>query len=132
MFMNSAGLMPEKTALAMPSKNRKLQTPLLVREGAPRQQTRNCLKIIRKQGEKFVAGPRWVPDTKTDRPTDPRSYYNVGFDFNFDSSFWIRLHLLARAPVEERLCYWIGLQITERINGLMEMTTGVELLLRSL
>jgi hypothetical protein len=28
----------------------------------------------------LVAGPRWVPDTKTDWPTDCRSYYNFDFD----------------------------------------------------
>jgi hypothetical protein len=29
-----------------------------------------------KEKEKLVAVPRWVPDTKTDWPTDCRSYYN--------------------------------------------------------
>jgi hypothetical protein len=33
-----------KAALTMPGKNLKLQIRLLVREGAPHQQTRNCLK----------------------------------------------------------------------------------------
>jgi hypothetical protein len=33
--------------------------------------------------EKLVAGPRWVPDTKTDWPTDRRSSYNFDFDFDF-------------------------------------------------
>jgi hypothetical protein len=40
-------------------------------EGAPRQQTRNCQQQkSKKEWEKLVAGPRWVPDTKTDWPTD--------------------------------------------------------------
>jgi hypothetical protein len=30
-------------------------------------------KKIFKEKEKLVAGPRWVPDTKTDWPTDYRS-----------------------------------------------------------
>jgi hypothetical protein len=49
MLMSSAGIRPEKTALTMPSNNWKLQTRLLVREGAPHQQTRNCLKIIKER-----------------------------------------------------------------------------------
>jgi hypothetical protein len=39
----------------MPGKNWKLQTRLLVREGAPHQQTRNCLKLNR-EGEKLCRG----------------------------------------------------------------------------
>jgi hypothetical protein len=34
-----------------------LQTRPIVREGAPHQQTRNCLKIIR-EGEKLVSEPQ--------------------------------------------------------------------------
>jgi hypothetical protein len=34
------------SVLVMPISNCKLQTKLIVREGAPHQQTRNCLKII--------------------------------------------------------------------------------------
>jgi hypothetical protein len=34
---------------------------------------RNCLKENLKEKEKLVAGPKWVPDTKTDWPTDCRS-----------------------------------------------------------
>jgi hypothetical protein len=30
----------------------------------------NCLKENLKEKEKLVAGPRWVPNTKTDWPTD--------------------------------------------------------------
>jgi hypothetical protein len=40
---------PRKTALGMPSKNWKLQTRLLVREGAPNQQTRKYLKVIKER-----------------------------------------------------------------------------------
>jgi hypothetical protein len=39
----------KKAALAMRSKNWKLHTRLLVREGAPRQQIRNYLKIIKER-----------------------------------------------------------------------------------
>jgi hypothetical protein len=62
-----------KATLAMPGKNWKLQTRLLVREGAPHQQTRNCRKIIKVRMGKLVACPRWVPDTRTDWPNDCRS-----------------------------------------------------------
>jgi hypothetical protein len=62
-----------RTGLVISVKNWKLQTRLLVREGTPHQQTRNCLKVITEKGEKLVAGPRWVPDTRTDWPTDCRS-----------------------------------------------------------
>jgi hypothetical protein len=41
-----------KVALAMPGKNWKLQNRLLVREGAPHQQTSNCLKMIKERREK--------------------------------------------------------------------------------
>jgi hypothetical protein len=33
----------------------------------------NCLKENLKEIAKFVAGPRWAPDSKTDWPTDCRS-----------------------------------------------------------
>jgi hypothetical protein len=45
----------------------------LVREGAPHQQTRKCLKMIKREEEKLVTCPRWVPETKTDWPTNRRS-----------------------------------------------------------
>jgi hypothetical protein len=60
---------PRKTVLARPSSNWKLQTRPGVREGAPHQQTRNFLQIIKK----FVMGPRWEPDIKIDWTTDRRS-----------------------------------------------------------
>jgi hypothetical protein len=74
---------PRKTALAKPRSNCKLLTQPLVREGTLHKQTRNCLKLIkkgqrgggkkRKRKEKFVVGPRWVLDTKTDWLTDGQS-----------------------------------------------------------
>jgi hypothetical protein len=42
--------------LAIPSKNLKLQTSPLVREGAPHQQARNCLKIIKERRGKIGRG----------------------------------------------------------------------------
>jgi hypothetical protein len=55
MVMNPSGLRPEEGCAGE----------------AQQQQTGNCLKII-KEGKKLVAGPRWVPDTKTDWPTHRR------------------------------------------------------------
>jgi hypothetical protein len=60
-----------KAALAMPDKNGKLQTRLLVREGAPDQQSRNCLKNNQREN-----GKNWsrVPDGCVGHwPTDCRS-----------------------------------------------------------
>jgi hypothetical protein len=45
----------------------------LLREGAPCQQNHKCLKMILKKRKNLFAGPRWVPNTKTDWPTDRRS-----------------------------------------------------------
>jgi hypothetical protein len=51
------------------SSNCKRQTRPLVREGAPYQQTRKCLTVL-----KYLAiSPRWGLDNKTDWPTDRRS-----------------------------------------------------------
>jgi hypothetical protein len=68
MLMSAVGLSPEKGCDGDAQRKLKLQTRLLVRENAPHQQIRNCIKII-KVGEKLVAGPRWVPDNK-DRLAD--------------------------------------------------------------
>jgi hypothetical protein len=50
---------------------------------------------------KLVADPRWAPDTKTGRLTVGR---NV--------TLTLTIQLLDRTPGEERLNYWLGLQIT--------------------
>jgi hypothetical protein len=50
----------------------KLQTRPLVKEGAPRRRARQ-LPGKRKAKEKSGLGPKEVPDTKMDRPTDRRS-----------------------------------------------------------
>jgi hypothetical protein len=84
-------LNPRKTALPRLSNNCKLQIRPLEREGAPLQPTRICLKMMIKE-DKLVAGPRWLPDTKIDWPTDRRSQYN--FDYREygrrDPSRWPR------------------------------------------
>jgi hypothetical protein len=66
MALSSAGLRLKSDCSGKAQKQyySKLQTRPLVREGA---------KGNFKEKEKLVAGPRWVPDIKTDWPTDCRS-----------------------------------------------------------
>jgi hypothetical protein len=48
--------------------------PVLSSERAPfTNKHTTVLKLSKKEGEKLVMGPRWVPDTKTNWPTDCRS-----------------------------------------------------------
>jgi hypothetical protein len=49
---------PRTATLVMANKNCKLQTRPLVREGAPHQQTRRYLKMIKKK----TKDSSWVPD----------------------------------------------------------------------
>jgi hypothetical protein len=51
----------------------KLQAHPLIREGATKLANPELSKENFKQKEKLVTGPRRVPDTKTDWPTDSRS-----------------------------------------------------------
>jgi hypothetical protein len=66
------------TAMARTSSNSKLQTRLLVREGATKQQTRECLKKISRRKKNVFAGPGWGPDTGTDWPTVSRNVTLTG------------------------------------------------------
>jgi hypothetical protein len=54
----------------------KLQTRPLIREGAPRFRAK---QLSRKSKEKknLVMGPKRVPDTEMDRPTDRRSQHQL-------------------------------------------------------
>jgi hypothetical protein len=89
-----------KAALSVPSKNLKIQTRLLVREGAPHQQIRNCLKIIKERRRTLGRGPRWVPDTRqTDRLTVSR---NIILTLTLSSQ-------------------WVGWLANELITGLLEL-----------
>jgi hypothetical protein len=42
----------------------------------------------------LVIDPRWVPDTKTDWPTDRWSHHNWDIDFDFDGSSVAKTHSL--------------------------------------
>jgi hypothetical protein len=57
----------------MPSKDGKLQTRVLVREGAHINNPVIVETLLKKGGQKLVVSPRWVPDNETDRPIDRRS-----------------------------------------------------------
>jgi hypothetical protein len=58
--------------LAIDRMHYKLHTRPLVREGAPEEEQSNSLTKERKK-KNLVMGPKGVPNTKTDRPTDRRS-----------------------------------------------------------
>jgi hypothetical protein len=70
-----------------------------------------------KEEERLVEGPRWVPDTKTDWPTDCRSSYNFDFDVDVWGSGEIDPRILyLSASFEPRLfCYQY--QLDRRIGG---------------
>jgi hypothetical protein len=75
MAVSSAGLRPKSVISGKYQKqlHSKLQTCPLVREGATKEQTRNCLKKISRREKRLVTGPSWVPGTKTDWLIDCRS-----------------------------------------------------------
>jgi hypothetical protein len=72
MLTSPVGLRSEKGFDGDAQQKLELQTRLLVKEGAT-QQTRDCLKIIKKKEKKLVAGPRLVPDENTGRLTVDRN-----------------------------------------------------------
>jgi hypothetical protein len=72
MVASPKGLGPRNTALARASGTYKRQTRPLVREGAPRNQERNC-QTYSEWKKNLVVSPGWVLYTKTDWPTDRRS-----------------------------------------------------------
>jgi hypothetical protein len=62
--MSSAGLPPKSDCSGKAQKQlySKLQTLPLVREGTPREETRNC----QTKKKNLAVGCKWEPDTKTD------------------------------------------------------------------
>jgi hypothetical protein len=58
----------------------KTENPSFRQRGRPTSTNLQLSKNNEREWEKFVASPSWVPDTKTDCPTDCRSYYNFDFD----------------------------------------------------
>jgi hypothetical protein len=87
MAVSSAGLYPRVTALTRPRSNCTVNyRPVLSSERAL--QNNKAATVWRKyQGkEKLFAGPRRAPDTRTDWPTDCRSYINFNFNFNLGAA----------------------------------------------
>jgi hypothetical protein len=84
MLMSPVGLRPEKGCAGdAQKKNLKLNTGLLVREGAWHQQIRNCLKII-KERRKIGRGSQmgaWHHGKLAD-------WYNFHFDLAFYEQYW--------------------------------------------
>jgi hypothetical protein len=69
-IVRTAGLGPRKTMLERSSRDFKIQTSPAVPKLSKGQLER----------EKLATRPRWVPDTKTDWPTDCRSKYKFDFE----------------------------------------------------
>jgi hypothetical protein len=71
-MMSLVGLRSEKGCAGDARQKLKSTDPTSRQRGRPTSTNRNCQKKNRER-EKLVAGPRWVPDTKKDWPTDSRS-----------------------------------------------------------
>jgi hypothetical protein len=95
-----------------------LKTYLLIREDTPQWKNCKCPAVIKI----WSWAPRWVPDTKTDWPTNHRSKHNFN-SFNDSSSvefsIW-RDHLLQRHREaqsgvnhfsESSSCVWVGREL---------------------
>jgi hypothetical protein len=106
---------PRMTALARTSSNCKQQTHPLVREGAPHQQTRNCLTVI-----KILS---WSPDglfipRHTGRLTVGR---NVRLDRQ--KQHGSRVELCVQTPACQAMCLGIELSRVFRIGSCRLMAT---------
>jgi hypothetical protein len=73
MLMSPAGLTPEKDYAGDAQQKLKTADPTSRQTGRSTSINPQLPKIIEEEGEKLVAVPRWVPDTKADWPTDRRS-----------------------------------------------------------
>jgi hypothetical protein len=70
------GLGPENDCAGRLSSSCELQTPFTCQKGRP---TSSNLQLS-ESNKNLVMGPRWVPDRKTDWPTDRQLQHNFGFD----------------------------------------------------
>jgi hypothetical protein len=70
MLVSPVGLRPEKGCAGDAQQKLKTTDPTSRQRGRPTSTICNCPKIIKEEGEKLVAGPRLVPDTKTERLTN--------------------------------------------------------------
>jgi hypothetical protein len=76
---------PRVTALARPRSNSTVNyRPVLSSERAIQKRNTQMSNGNFRKKIKLVKGPRWAPDTKTDWPSDCRSWINFNFNFNFN------------------------------------------------
>jgi hypothetical protein len=91
------------TALARPSSNCKPSDT----SSRQRERPTSTNPQLSDSNKDLVVSPRWVLYSKTDRPTDSRSYYNFDFDFwllNFDfpNPAWRRVRIPPPYPWESQ------------------------------
>jgi hypothetical protein len=73
MVLSPAGLRPERDCAGEEKQQQYVRDPSSRQRGSYKITNSQLSKEKFKEKEKLVAGPRWVPDTKTDWPTDCRS-----------------------------------------------------------
>jgi hypothetical protein len=73
MVLSPVGLRPERDCTGENQQQHKISDPSSRQRGRYKKARLQLSKEDFKEKEKLVAGPRWVPDTKTDWSTDCRS-----------------------------------------------------------
>jgi hypothetical protein len=73
MVLSPAGLRPERDCAGEDRQQEQITEPSSRQRGRYKITNPQLSKVNLKEQEKLVAGLRWVPDTKTDWPTDYRS-----------------------------------------------------------
>jgi hypothetical protein len=72
MALSPAGLRPERDCTGKNQQQQYITDPSSRQRGRYKITNPQLSKENFKEKEKFVAGPKWVPDAKTDWPTDCR------------------------------------------------------------
>jgi hypothetical protein len=70
MVLSPTGLRPEQDCAGEDQQQQEITDPSSCQRGHYTVTNPQLSKENFREKEKFVAGPRWVPDTKTDWPTD--------------------------------------------------------------
>jgi hypothetical protein len=73
MVLSPEGLRPERDCAGKDQQQQQITDPSSRQSGRYKITNRQLSKENFKEKEKLVAGPRWVPDTKTEWSTDCRS-----------------------------------------------------------
>jgi hypothetical protein len=76
MVLSPAGLRPEWDCAGEDQQQQQITDPSFRQRGRYKITNPQLSEENFKKKEKLVVGPRWVPDTKTDWPTDCRSSLN--------------------------------------------------------